>query len=280
MSASSTKNVAIGVCRAYLGGIDLGYTQGGVDVEVSTQTHAVTVDQFGKTNVDEIIMGRTVKAKIPMVETTISKMAMIMPGATVINTGGAIASGSYTFAANPSVGQNIVINGLTVTFKVAAVVALDVTLGSTLAATLIALAAVLSASTNPLIAASTYVATATTLVVTFNDYGLAGNVFPITVGTTTASVSAATLLGGLEVTSKRIQVVTGIGISLLSIAKELRFHPIALATTDYSQDFVIPIAMTSGAVSFAYKLEAERVFTCEFFGYPDPVTGMLYYFGT
>ena len=66
---------------------------------------------------------------------------------------------------------------------------------------------------------------------------------------------------------------------LLTIAKELRFHPTALQATDKSEDFIIPLAATAGALQFAYKLENERIFNVEFTGYPNPTTLVLYSFG-
>ena len=59
--ASNTKNVKLGVCRVYFGDKeeDLGYTKGGVDVSIATETHEVTVDQLGNTPIIEYITDRT-----------------------------------------------------------------------------------------------------------------------------------------------------------------------------------------------------------------------------
>ncbi|MCP1540059.1 hypothetical protein [Methylorubrum extorquens] len=82
--ASDTKNVKLGVCLVFFGDTDLGYTKGGVEVEVATETHEVQVDQFGKSPIDEVIMGRTVTAKVPLAETTLDNMVKIMPGAKLV----------------------------------------------------------------------------------------------------------------------------------------------------------------------------------------------------
>lgn len=84
---SSTQNVKVGVCRISFGGTDLGFTQGGVEVEVKTETHQVMVDQFGKSIINEIILGRTVSVKAPLAETTLQNLVSIMPGATLVGTG-------------------------------------------------------------------------------------------------------------------------------------------------------------------------------------------------
>lgn len=80
-------NVRIGVCSVTFKGIDMGFTQGGVEVEVSTETHKVLVDQFGSTPLAENIMGRTIVVRCPFAETTLDNMVALMPGATLITDG-------------------------------------------------------------------------------------------------------------------------------------------------------------------------------------------------
>lgn len=85
--ASSTENVKLGVCSVLFNEVDLGFTKGGVEVEVTTDTHEVTVDQMGETPIDEIITGRKVSVKVPLAETTLENLVRIMPGATLITDG-------------------------------------------------------------------------------------------------------------------------------------------------------------------------------------------------
>jgi len=167
--ASDTKNVKLGVCKVTYNNVDLGYTKGGVEVTVKTDTHKVNVDQFGKTPINEYIMGREVMVKCPLAETTLENLVAIMPGATLVQ------------------------------------------------------------------------------------------------GTTDEK--------------DVVNVTTAIGTSLLDIAQKLVLHPIAKGATDYSEDFTVFKAATAGALTFAYKLEDERVFNCEFNGYPDPVTSKLFAVG-
>lgn len=168
--ASDTKNVKLGVCKVFFDDKDLGYTQGGVEVAVKTDTHKVNVDQFGKTTINEYIMGRDVTVKVPLAETTLENLVAIMPGATLVT-------------------------------------------------------------------------------------------------------------DTIDPTKKYVEVTNGVGTDLLSIAKELRLHPKGLPDTDTSEDFVIPMAATAGGLTFAYKLENERIFNCDFTGYPDPATGKLFVVG-
>jgi hypothetical protein len=166
--ASDTKNVKLGVCTITYGGVDLGYTQGGVQVSVKTDTHKVNIDQFGKTTVNELIMSRDVSVKVPLAETTLENLVAIMPGATLV-----------------------------------------------------------------------------------------------------------TGAGG----EKSVDVDAGIGVDLLSIAKELRLHPVAKPANDYSEDFVIPLAATAGALDFSYDVDKERLYSVDFTGYPDPITKKLFKVG-
>jgi hypothetical protein len=269
--ASSTKNVKLGVCQVFFDGVDLGYTQGGVEVSVTTETHKVNIDQFGNTTINEYIMGREVKAKVPMAETTLDNLIAIMPGASLSVVGGTKASGSITVATNPSTGDTIVVNGSTFTFKTTAAAADEVTIGANSAATAAALAAALNASTDPAIAQAQYSAATTVVTVTANSFGVAGNDFTLAAGTAGAKVtlSGATLTGGAEPTAASVSVPTGVGNNLLDYAKELRIHPVGKPLSDKSEDFVIPLASTAGAMSFMYKLDQERIYNADFTGYPD-----------
>lgn len=165
VTSNVTTNVKLGVCTVKFGGVDLGFTKGGVEVTVETESHTVMVDQFGSTPISEYITGRTCTVKVPLAETTINHLEAIMPGATIVGTTDPYAS-----------------------------------------------------------------------------------------------------------------VTTGVGTELIAIAKVLRLHPKALLSTDVTQDFIIPLAATTGAINFAYKLDEERIFNVEFKAYADS-NGKLFYYG-
>nr|WP_297478396.1 hypothetical protein [Ferrovum sp.] len=266
---SSTKNVKLGVCKIYFNGVDLGLTSGGVDVTVKTQTHKVTVDQFGKTPINEYIMGRDVSVKAPLAETTLNNLVQIMPGAT-LSTDGAQATAAIAFTAVPVAGNTISItdtNAITTvyTFETVAVGPLEIPIEATLAATLTAAAEVITANMNDGISAT---ATATDLNINYSFYGTAGNTVALAVSGTVMT-APATLTGGTAATYMEVVVPTGIGTNLLSIAKPLVLHPVANAATDHSEDFTVYQAATAGDMSYAYDLTKERVFSCDFTGYPD-----------
>lgn len=165
VTSNVTTNVKLGVCTVKFGGVDLGFTKGGVEVSVETESHTVMVDQYGSTPISEYITGRSCTVKVPMAETTINHLAAIMPGTTIIGT-----------------------------------------------------------------------------------------------------------------TTPYAQVTTGVGTELLAIAKVLRLHPASLISTDVTQDFIVPLAATTGAINFAYKLDEERIFNVEFKAYADSA-GKLFYYG-
>ena len=291
---SNTRNVKLGVCKVSLNGQDLGYTKGGVDVTVKTNTHKVEIDQFGQTPINEYIMGRDVTVKVPLAETTIDNMVAIMPGAQLV-TNGVAATGTVTVTTNPTAGMNIVLNGLTVTFEtlptgvpyqvavVAGVTEYQVEIGTAATNTAANIAAFINwAAVNGVGELGNVSASAATDVVTitYNFANAYGNNFTLASGTAGAdvTVSGTTLTGGTDGTFVRVDVPTGVGTSLLDFAVPLTLHPIALPANDLSEDFTVYKAATAGALNFAYDFNKERVFDVDFNGYPDE-QGRLFGFG-
>lgn len=265
-----TENVKLGVCGVKFGGVDLGYTKGGVTVEVSTDTHKVTVDQFGESEVNEYIMKRSVKVSVPMAETTLNNLVKIMPGATMVETGGSLAAGTITFSVIPVADSTVTINGSVFTFKASAVEVGDVLIGANLAATLTTLAADLNASADVLVTPATYSENGTVLTVTYDAKSVSGNSF--TLAASVATASGTTLTGGVD-SQKRVDVTNAIGTDLLSTAQVLSLHPADNEASDVSEDFTVFKAATAGALNFAYKVDEERVFNVDFMGYPDTNAG-------
>jgi len=275
---SDTKNVKLGVCQVTFGGVDLGYTKGGVSVEVATETHKVMVDQFGNSEINEYIMGRTVKVTCPLAETTLDNLVAIMPGATLVG-GGVKASGFVSFTGAPADGDTITVNGAIFTFKNAPSTFYHIAVAGSAAQAIINAYAVIAQSIDPALASLSFSYDATKLYVSAKSAGTAGNAVTLAKSGTAMAVSGATLTGGTGSTVARVDVEHGIGVSLLSIAKQLVLHPIANSANDKSDDLIVPLAATAGAINFAYKLDAERIFNVAFSGYPDPVTKILFKVG-
>jgi hypothetical protein len=285
---SDTKNVKIGVCQVFFDGVDLGFTQGGVEVTVKSETHKTFIDQFGKTPINEYVQAREAMVKVPLAETTIENLAMTMPGTDIVEVGGAVASGSIAFASNPAANDTVVINGTTITFVAGAPAdAHEVQIGATTAATVTNLVAALNASADPNVAEAVYSLTApSTLSIKWGAQAIGGmdgvksvkgNDFTLAAGTGTGK-TVTQMSGGADPTSRHAVVGTGVGNSLLEFARELRLHPVGRPLSDKSEDFVLPLAACAGALNFAYKVDAERTFPVEFTGYPTN-DGTLFTFG-
>lgn len=286
--ASDTKNVKLGVCQVFFDNVDLGYTQGGVEVSVTTDTRKVEIDQFGKTPINESIQGRQVSVKCPLAETTLRNLVKLMPGSTLV-TDGVQASGTMTVAAVvPTAAQTVTIAGQAFTFQAGnptSIFQIKIATSGSAAVNATATAQALVDAINLsqiALATGGLVATlvGSTITVRASDPGTASNgiAMATTASTFLTSVTAA-LAGGVAETRARVDVNTGVGIDMLAIAKQLRLHPAGKAATDLSDDFIVHRTATPGALQFAYKFDAERVFNAEFMAYPDPVTGKLYSVG-
>lgn len=107
---------------------------------------------------------------------------------------GSLATGTITFAATPTAGDTISLDGVVWTFVSAITAANQTLIGSTLAATLTSLAGSLSTSKAPGLVVATYLANSTQLVITFVTGGVAGNAY--TLAASRATVSGPTLTGG------------------------------------------------------------------------------------
>lgn len=83
MSNTHVKNIKLGACKVSFGGVDLGYTKGGVQVEVATETLKVTVDQHGQTTMSELVQGRNITITAPLAESVLKNMVDLMPGSTL-----------------------------------------------------------------------------------------------------------------------------------------------------------------------------------------------------
>lgn len=259
--ASSTENVKLGVCTVLFDGEDLGFTKGGVEVEVATSTHEVTVDQFGETPVNELVMGRTVNVTIPLAETTLENMVKIMPGAELIQEGGAKATGTVTFStAAPANNDAVTIAGVAFTFKTVPAGAYELAIPASFTAAGVALAAAVIAAGLGLDA----VAAAGVVTLTARSFGALSNAITLTKAGVNIAVSGATFTGGVNPTKAKVVVTTGVSISLLGIAKKLVLRPKGTSGAD---DFTVFKAMTGGALKFAYQVDNERIFNTVFKGY-------------
>ena len=81
---TAAQRVQLGTCTVTFGTKDLGLTKGGVEVALSSETYKVLVDQFGNTEINEYITGRTVTVTVPLAETDLTKLALVLPGSRIV----------------------------------------------------------------------------------------------------------------------------------------------------------------------------------------------------
>lgn len=84
---TNADNVQLGTCSVLFGAADLGLTKGGVEVQVTTETYKIVVDQFGSTEINEYITGRNAMVKVPLAETDLATLALVIPGSTLVTDG-------------------------------------------------------------------------------------------------------------------------------------------------------------------------------------------------
>jgi hypothetical protein len=139
------------------------------------------------------------------------------------DTGGGLATGSFTFNHAPGGNATIYFNGYKVTF-VAEEEILDgksVNTGSTVAITLQNLAAFLNASQNGNLNVAIYAATATQIIITYKTPGAVGNAYTLGSGTSGAVASGGTLTGG--------GVVGAGAAATLTVGDQIGTYPAAVA---------------------------------------------------
>ena len=288
--ANNANNIKLSACYVRWGGRDLGLTKGGVDVTIKTSTKMVQVDQFGASTVNEYITGREVNVKTPFAETDIDTLySLTRTAGANFNDNGTIATGTWTFSVKPAQGDTIVVNGHTFTYVTVLSssnptdqILIPATQGaypSILWACLVNTVQVLNLSNDPNVLAAFYSNTGTTVTANYYRSGVIGNSFTMGENSSAITASGATLAGGTDGTVRNVALATGIGISLLTTALPLVLHPNNKPDGDTSEDFIVPLANTPANITFAYKFDNERVFTCEFTGYPNLSTGALCSYG-
>lgn len=79
---ASIANVKLGACSVKFNNVDVGHTKGGVTVSYEPEYHDVTVDKYGNTVAEKVLVGESLKATVPLAEYTIANMAVAIPAGT------------------------------------------------------------------------------------------------------------------------------------------------------------------------------------------------------
>lgn len=80
-------NVEIGVCEVKVNGTSIGHTEGGVKFSYEPEFEDITVDQYGSTPVDKVLVGETVTVVAQFAESTQANFNRAMPATTITNDG-------------------------------------------------------------------------------------------------------------------------------------------------------------------------------------------------
>jgi hypothetical protein len=79
MNMADVTNVKVGVCSVVYNSVDLGHTQGGVEVSYEPIYNDVNVDKYGQSLVDKYLIGEKWTVKVPLAEFTIPNLKVAIP---------------------------------------------------------------------------------------------------------------------------------------------------------------------------------------------------------
>lgn len=82
--AKDATQVKMGVCDVTFNSVDLGHTSGGCEVEYKPKYKEITVDQYGETPVDKILVGEELTVKAKLAESTFAVLKTAIQAATLL----------------------------------------------------------------------------------------------------------------------------------------------------------------------------------------------------
>lgn len=91
--AADVTNVKMGPCSVTFNGSDLGHTKGGVTVSYEPEYHDITVDKYGNTVVEKVLIGESLKVTVPLAEHTIANLEVAIPAGTDGGSGSRVTIG-------------------------------------------------------------------------------------------------------------------------------------------------------------------------------------------
>jgi hypothetical protein len=169
-------------------------TSGGFDITIDGTTHDITGLNFStQTNLNGVAA---------LVQTALSGYATVIWNGfqfmvTSLTTGtGVEASGMITFTANPSPGDTVTINGVSIEFVASSPTGNQVLIGGTDLLTATNLNTFLVNSTVPNLLALSYSVSSLVVTATYNQVGTGGNAITLAKSSTAITLSGSTLSGG------------------------------------------------------------------------------------
>ena len=236
----NVEKVSIGVADATFKGQDLGASKGGVQVEITTNTYAVTVDQTGDSPLKDIITVTTGVVTVPMAETDLDRLKTMLPQS--VATLAAAAPTGRTAAAVGAVGATTI----TLTGTGGGALAVGQTLKFASHTTKYRVSVVNSTTSIDIVQA---------------DSGVPGLVAPIA---SSEAITFTAKTAGVEIRS-------GVNTDLLDFAGLLVLTPSDNAVNPSPDDvFTAYRAAPVPTFSFMYMYNQEKVYSVKFNCYPDP----------
>lgn len=174
-------------------------TSGGVDVTIDGTAHNLTGLNFSAaTNLNAVAADLTTALSGAGVVTYTGSQFILTSGTTGAGTA---ATGTITFSAAPAANDTVTINSVAITFVAASPTGNQVLIGTSAATTATNLNTFLQASTNASLTVLSYSVSGAVVTVTDKTVGTAGNSIALTKSSTAITLSAATLLGGVNASS-------------------------------------------------------------------------------
>jgi hypothetical protein len=110
--AADIDNVKLGPCSVKFNSVDVGHTKGGVTVSYEAEYHDITVDKYGNTIADSVLLGESLKVTVPLAESTIANMLVAIPNATTAGGGDRATIGKDAGARMSAVAAELVLHPL------------------------------------------------------------------------------------------------------------------------------------------------------------------------
>ncbi len=74
-----TNIIPLGPCEVRFGGVNMGHTQGGVDVRITSHWKTVVVDDYGNTPVDDYERGMEIEVDAPLAQYDVANLRVALP---------------------------------------------------------------------------------------------------------------------------------------------------------------------------------------------------------
>lgn len=243
--SGNVANVRVVPCRAIWNGVDLGLTEGDIEMKLTEKSVAITAHQEGSNELDAIRTGKMVAVSLKLQETTVAQLQAAISNSGGGSSGGvaqaqtilciADSAGSLNSKFFPIVSKNGVkyliwlnVNSAGVAPSLPGYTNVMVALATNAANT-----AVATAIAAALDALADFVSTATSATVTCTDANA---------GFVNSGVSAGNTGFTVLVTVPGVSALTGWGknkdfTSMLSDSNKLALHPVVKADADFTEDF-------------------------------------------